>query len=93
MARLRLACMAAGVREVGHDKDNVMLRLGPDGTGRAGELMREAEGADQPWSRVRYRKTLQEVVLYFEQGSWMEGGRENLASLTGLLDAILAEER
>jgi transcription-repair coupling factor (superfamily II helicase) len=93
VARLRLACMAAGVREVGHDKENVMLRLGPAGVGRVEDLINEAESTGHPWSGVRYRKTLQEVVLYFERDSWTERGRENLASMAALLGAILAGER
>jgi transcription-repair coupling factor (superfamily II helicase) len=93
VARLRLACMAAGVREVGHDKDNVILRLGPSGTGRVEDLIGEAERAGHAWSGVRYRKTLQEIILYFEPGSWTERGRENLESLAGLLGDILAEEQ
>jgi hypothetical protein len=70
-----------------------MLRLGPAGVGRVEDLINEAESTGHPWSGVRYRKTLQEVVLYFERDSWTERGRENLASMAALLGAILAGER
>lgn len=93
VARLRLACMAAGVREVGHDKENVVLRLGPEGAVRIEALMAEAGREGYPWNEVRYRKTLQEVVLEFTRGSWADQGRENLVSLAGLLGAILAEDK
>jgi transcription-repair coupling factor (superfamily II helicase) len=89
VARLRLACMAAGVREVGHDGDDVILRLGPGGAAVAEELMAEAGGDGYPWQACRYRKTMQEVILYFENGSWAVEGRRYLEGMTRLLGAIL----
>jgi transcription-repair coupling factor (superfamily II helicase) len=88
VARLRLACMAVGVREVGHDGDDVVLRLGPGGAAMAEAMIAEAANGDRPWDEVRYRKTLQEVVLEFTRGSWSERGREYLEGLAGLLDGI-----
>ena len=85
VARLRLACMAAGVREVGHDGDDVMLRLGADGASNAEALTAEAGSGGYPWREIRYRKTLQELVLAFEAGSWATRGREYMAALTWLL--------
>jgi transcription-repair coupling factor (superfamily II helicase) len=85
VARLRLACMAAGVREVGHDGDDVMLRLGADGASKAEALTAEAGSGGYPWREIRYRKTLQELVLAFEAGSWATRGREYMVALTWLL--------
>jgi transcription-repair coupling factor (superfamily II helicase) len=89
VARLRLACMATGVREVGHDGDDVVLRLSPEGVKGAEGLMGEASSGGYPWREVRYRKTLQEVVLEFPRGSWAIEGQANLEGLSRLLDAIL----
>ncbi len=90
VARLRLACMALGVREVGHDGDHAVLRLGPEGAKRVADIEREASGEGYPWVEVRYRKTLQELVLSFPAGSWATAGRDNLESLSKMLDAILS---
>ncbi len=84
-ARLRLACMAAGVREVGHDGDDIILRLGPEGAAEAEALTAEAGGGGYPWNAVRYRKNLQELVVYCEPGTWTERGREYLEGIAGLL--------
>jgi len=92
VANLRQACMAAGVREVSHDGDDVALRLGPGGMAVAEALTAEAGGEGHPWRASRFRKTMQELVLYFEPGSWAARGREYMEGMTGLLNAILAEE-
>ncbi len=85
VARLRLACRAAGVREVGRDGDDVALRLNAEGAARAEALEAAAAGEGRPWRGVRYRKTLQELVLYFEPGSWPQRGREYLEGITSIL--------
>jgi len=92
VASLRLACMAAGVREVGHDGDDIALRLGPGGAAAAEALTAEAGGEGYPWRASRFRRTMQELVLYFDKGSWAARGREYMESIIGLLNAILAEE-
>ncbi|MBN2027748.1 MAG: transcription-repair coupling factor [Actinobacteria bacterium] len=93
VAGLRLACMAAGVREVGHDGDDIALRLGPGGAAAAEALTAEAAGEGNPWKASRFRGTMQELVLYFEPGSWKAEGSRYLEGITALLGAILAEER
>ncbi len=85
VARLRLVCRAAGVREVGRDGDDVVLRLGAEGAARAGALSGAAGEEGRPWVGSRYRKTLQELVLYFEKGSWPGRGRDYLRSLGEML--------
>jgi len=85
VARLRLACRAAGVREVGRDGDDVALRLNAEGAARAEALAAAAADEGHPWRGTRYRKTLQELVLYFEPGSWPERGREYLEGITSML--------
>jgi len=89
VAKLRLSCIALGVREVGHEKDAVVLRLGTEGAPRASLLVAEAGGPAYPWGEVRYRKSLQEVMLAFPRGSWTRQGRENLEAIRKLLGAIL----
>jgi transcription-repair coupling factor (superfamily II helicase) len=90
VARLRLACMALGVREVGHDGDSVALRLGPEGIKRVEEIEKEASGEGYPWGEIRYRKALQELLLGFPKGSWALSGRDNLEGLSKMMNAILA---
>ena len=85
VARLRLACRSAGVREVGHDGEDVVLRLNTEGAAKAEALTEEAAKGDYPWRAARYRRNLQELVVYFEPGSWAELGREYMESLAGLL--------
>jgi transcription-repair coupling factor (superfamily II helicase) len=87
VARLRLACRAAGVREVGRDGDDVALRLSPAGAARAEALAAAAAGEGLPWRGMRYRKTLQELVLYFEPGSWPRRGRGYTQGIADLLYA------
>jgi transcription-repair coupling factor (superfamily II helicase) len=87
VARLRLACRASGVREVGRDGDVVALRLSAEGAARAEQLAAAAAGEGRPWRAVRYRKTLQELVLYFDPGSWPQRGRDYLEGITGMLYA------
>jgi transcription-repair coupling factor (superfamily II helicase) len=93
VARLRLDSMAIGVREIGHDGDQVFLRLNRQGAARADAIWAEAVRGGYPWVRTHYRKTLQEIVLEFEPGSWLRAGRENLAQLRQFMDTILVEER
>jgi transcription-repair coupling factor (superfamily II helicase) len=85
VARLRLACRAAGVREVGRDGGDVALRLGAEGAARAEALVAAAGGEGRPWLGARYRRTLQELILYFEPGSWPLQGRAYLEGITALL--------
>jgi hypothetical protein len=89
VARLRLLCIAVGIREVGHEKDDVVLRLGQLGAERLEHLEEESAGEGYPWGGTRYRKTLQELVLAFPQGSWTTEGRENLVQLLRFLGAIV----
>ncbi|RJP33604.1 MAG: transcription-repair coupling factor [Actinobacteria bacterium] len=93
VARLRLACMAAGIREVGHSGDEVVLRLGVEGAVRAEALVAEAGEGDYPWRAARYRRNLKELVLYFEAGSWAAQGREYMEAITRLLKKASAGER
>jgi transcription-repair coupling factor (superfamily II helicase) len=90
VALLRLSCMALGVREVGHEGDAVILRLGPQGASRAEEVIEEARDGAYHWKEVRYRKTLQELALAFPTGSWARRGRDNLKDLRRLIGAILS---
>ncbi|MDI6830674.1 MAG: transcription-repair coupling factor [Actinomycetota bacterium] len=110
VALLRLACMAAGVREVARERDNILLRLGPEAASRAGELVALAAGpgkagrsgagrgeekeaavpGPRAWKEARYRRNLQELVLYFERGSWPARGRSYLEEMTDLLEAFAA---
>jgi len=89
VARLRLLCIATGIREVAHEKDDVVLRLGRLGRERLGRLQEEAAGEGYPWVDLRYRKTLQELVLAFPRGSWALEGRRNLVQLLRFLGAIV----
>jgi transcription-repair coupling factor (superfamily II helicase) len=91
VASLRLACRAAGVREVGHDGDDVSLRLDASGAARAEALSGEATSGNHTWLAARYRKTLQELILYFEPGSWPERGREYLEGIAGLLRMVTGD--
>lgn len=84
-ASLRLACMAAGVREIAREGDDLVLRFSATGTGKAEALAREAAAAGRPWREARYRRTLQELAIRFEPGSWPERGGEYLEELTKLL--------
>jgi len=89
VARLRLECIAVGIREVGHEKDDVVLRLGQLGAERLEHLVEESAGEGYPWVDFRYRKTLKELVLAFPQGSWAMEARENLVQLLRFLGAIV----
>ena len=107
VARLRLACMEAGVREVAREKGNVVLRLGPEAAMRAEELASMAGGASRgaarggvepgggltAWSNSQYRRNLQELVLYFERGSWPSRGRAYLEAMTGILRSFAGRPR
>ncbi len=103
VARLRLACMAAGIREVARERDNLALRLGPEAAMRREELVslavsiRDAvrgEGTGLPdsgtWREARYRHNLQELILYFHKGSWPARGRAYLEGITSLLESFAA---
>ena len=92
VACLRLASMELGVRELGHAGDEVVLHLNRQGVKRVDGIWQEAARESYPWIESRYRKTLQEIVLQFPEGSWAAGGKDNLAELRRFLDAILAEE-
>jgi transcription-repair coupling factor (superfamily II helicase) len=89
VASLRLVCREAGVREVGHDGDDIILRLGVQGAARA-EAITEAAGAEgHPWRASRYRRTVQELVLYFEKGSWPARGCEYVKGIYGLMETVM----
>lgn len=89
VARLRLASLAAGVREVGHDGDEVVIRLGNKGISAVAGLLAEAGADGYPWKGFRYRGALQEIVLFFPPGSWREESRYNLESLRRWLQSSL----
>ncbi|MEW6553649.1 MAG: transcription-repair coupling factor [Actinomycetota bacterium] len=88
VARLRPACRAAGVREVGRDGDDLALRLNAEGAARAEALAGAAAAEGRPWRGSRYRGTLQELVLYFEPGSWPERGRDYMEGITSMLYSV-----
>ncbi|MDY6794580.1 MAG: transcription-repair coupling factor [Actinomycetota bacterium] len=89
VALLRLACMKAGVREISHEKENVVIRLGFEGAKRYDEILQRALRGEYAWSGAFYRKTLQEIVLEECGDGRAVEGREYLRQLTVLLDAIV----
>ncbi len=68
VAALRLACLEAGVREVGHHRETVTLRLAARGA-VAPEVLLSAAGEGYPWREVRYNPLLREVALRFPPGT------------------------
>ncbi|MBC7248071.1 MAG: transcription-repair coupling factor [Actinobacteria bacterium] len=92
VARLRLACMAAGVREVGREGDMVVLRLGAGGARRVEELLAGMERAASPWSLHVHRRGVQELVLRCEEAGWKEMGIHHVESLARTLIAAAAGE-
>jgi len=93
VARLRHDSIAIGIREIGHDADEVVLRFNRKGVQWVDEIWREASREDRPWIESRYHKTLQEVALQFPAGSWAKRGRDNLGELRNFLDAILSKNK
>jgi transcription-repair coupling factor (superfamily II helicase) len=88
LAGFRLKCIRAGVKEVGHAREGVVLRLGPEGERGSGFFLEEARSGGYPWKGVRYRRALREVVLEIDPSSWPVEGRRNLEALGRLLDAV-----
>ncbi len=91
VARLRLACVAAGVREIGREGGDVVLRL------RAADeqverVVAEAGRPAYPWHGARYRRNLRELVLLCGEegsGAW---GYEHTVRLAAMLGAAAAPE-
>ncbi|MGQ9757864.1 MAG: transcription-repair coupling factor [Actinomycetota bacterium] len=91
VARLRLACLEAGVREVSLERERVALRLGARGSVPPGVLLSTAEKEEYPWKEARFREGMREVVLVFPPG-WCAGlGADYLVSITNWLrEAVFA---
>ncbi|OFW57735.1 MAG: transcription-repair coupling factor [Candidatus Solincola sediminis] len=88
VARLRLDSIEIGIREIGHDGDEVVLRLNRKGVQGVDGIWQEASTEGCPWTETRYHKTLHEIALQFPAGSWFSRGRENLGQLRRFLEAI-----
>ncbi|WP_287153792.1 transcription-repair coupling factor [Candidatus Solincola tengchongensis] len=92
-ARLRLACLEAGVREVGHERDAITVRLSGRGPLAPGELLSAAEKGGYPWRRADFREGLREVVLSFPPGSRPGSEASHVESITRWLKEAVSVAR
>jgi len=93
VARLRLACLEAGVREVGHGREEVSLRLGARAPVAPGVFLAAAGEAGYPWSKASFREGLREVVLSFPPGSRAGSETGHLEGIAAWLKEVVSRAR